>query len=268
MVDFSWVKERRLDLIDRGSYKSTPIGTSLFVGLRALDPLLQYGILAHGVGSDLLHKMGLQTLPPGLPIQTGISLIDNLGLSPYRLILLAMSVGSMLKQNYWLLFVSREEMPAHAAIKVSIFNTLCNSLNNLAFTTALLSASVSSDATFPQYPLIVGSAMFIVGMGLEWISEIQRANFKKDPKNAGKPCTGGLWKLARHINYGGYSLWRGGFAMACMGWTAGAFATGFFMWDFATRAVIVLDEYCSKRYGEDWANFKEQTPYKLLPFIY
>jgi hypothetical protein len=35
-----------------------------------------------------------------------------------------------------------------------------------------------------------------------------------------------------------------------------------------TRAVDVLDAYCSERYGEQWTRFKRDVPYKLVPGIY
>ncbi|EEB94925.1 hypothetical protein MPER_06187, partial [Moniliophthora perniciosa FA553] len=63
----------------------------------------------------------------------------------------------------------------------------------------------------------------------------QRKRFKDDVRNVGKPYTGGLFGLARHINYGGYMLWRTGFAIA------------------------------AEKYGIAWTNYKRQVPYKLLP---
>ncbi|KAJ9640097.1 hypothetical protein H2201_007626 [Coniosporium apollinis] len=259
--------KKKMDMIKRGSYNPTPLGKAVFVGLRALDPILQYGILARGLGSGLLQKLGLDVLPQGLPTHTGTP-IDALGLSPYRLILLSMAVGSMLKQNYWLLAISAEEMPPSSAVLIAIFNTVANSLNTLGFICAATSASLNSGSTFPQVPLLVGSIMYAIGIAVELISEIQRSNFKKDPKNKGKAYTGGLWSWARHINYGGYSLWRGGFALAAAGWTWGAIVLGFFLYDFTNRAIPVLDDYCSKRYGDAWTEFKKKTPYQILPFIY
>ncbi|KKY22719.1 putative membrane protein [Diplodia seriata] len=265
-------KDQNMDLITRGSYKSTPGGTAIFIGLRALDPLLQYGILAHGLGANLLDAVGLGARPPPLlSLRTGVHLIDVLDLSAPRLALLAMAVGSSLKQIHWLTFLSREEFPAKAALTVGVFNTVVNSINTLAFCSSLLTTAspphdISESSLAPV--AVAGSVLYVVGLAIEWISEIQRARFKADPANEGKPYSGGLWRLARHINYGGYSLWRAGFAMTGGGWVMGSIFGGFYMWDFATRAIPVLDSYCSRRYGEDWKKFKEQTPYRLLPFIY
>lgn len=246
-------KNKKQDLISRGQKFPTLLGRALFVGLRALDPFFQYSILAHGVGASVLHKVGLTTLPPGLPTQTGISLIDGLQLSSYRLILLSMAVGSMVKQNIWVTAISGEPMPIPAALIIGIFNTIFNSVNSYLFICSQTSASISSNAGFPQIPLVVGSAMYTVGILTELISEIQRARFKKDPKNAGKPYTGGLWSLARHINYGAFTVWRAGYAIASGGWTWGLVTGAFFFYDFVTRGVPVLDEYCTKRVSYEFS---------------
>lgn len=241
-------KSKSFDLINRGVKRPTPIGTALFVGLRALDPLLQYGILAHGVGSTLLSKLGITQLPAGLATNTG-TFIDKLGLSPYRLIILAMAAGSSIKQIYWILGTSEEELPPGPALSVVAYNTIFNSINSLAFTTTIASASLSSNETFPQTPLLVGCTLYVAGILTESIAETQRRNFKRDPKNKGKVYSEGLWSFARHINYTGYSLWRAGYTLACSGWGGGAFVVSFLLADFNFRATKVLDEYCAPKVG-------------------
>lgn len=261
-------KKSNPDLIARGIKEPSPFGTATFIGLRILDPFIQYGILRYGYGSSLLHSLGLSTLPAGLPTNTGLPPIDGLGLSPYRLILLAMTTGSCAKQIWWLVGTSQEKFGVGPAVMVSAYNTILNAVNNLLFTTTAFSASLSGGETFPQPPLIIGTLLFTVGLLAEAISEYQRARFKKDPKNKGKPFTGGLFKYARHINYGGYNLWRAGYAMAAGGWAWGIAA---FVWqfaDFALRAVPVLDGYCESRYGQSWKDFREQTKWRLIPYIY
>ncbi|KAF2685397.1 hypothetical protein K458DRAFT_365768 [Lentithecium fluviatile CBS 122367] len=257
---------RKRDLIARGDHTRTPVGKAAFFLLRAVEPYLQYSILAHGVGTGLLHSVGLRTLPPGLPAQTGFSAIDGLGLSPYRLVLLGMAVGSSVKQNIWVTALSGEPMTVRDAIIIGVFNSVFNSVSSYAF--ILRATSASLESTFPQPALIVGSALYVTGILTELIAEIQRKRFKADPKNKGKPYTGGLWSFARHINYGGYTLWRAGYALTGGGWIMGAIVGAFFFSDFATRAVPVLSDYCEKRYGEDWDKFKKQTKYRLIPGIY
>jgi protein-S-isoprenylcysteine O-methyltransferase Ste14 len=259
-------ESRAKDLIARGVYTSTPVGKALFVVLRSLEPFLQYQVLAHGAGTSLLHRAGLRTLPPGPAAHTGFPLVDRLGLSSYRLVLLGMTIGSAVKQSIWVTTISGEPMDVPTAVIVSLFNTFLNGLNNYAFLLTATSASMTSD--FPQPQLIVGSALYATGLLTELVAEIQRKRFKSDPKNKGKPYTGGLWSLARHINYGAYTIWRAGYAMAGGGWIWGALVGGFFFSDFVRRGVPLLNEYCEKRYGEDWDKFKKQTKYRLIPGVY
>lgn len=242
-------KERNYDLIKRGSHNSTPSSAALFVGLRALDPLLQYSILAHGLANPLLHAFGLSTLPP-------TTSLSPLQLPTPRLLLLAMTTAAAAKQIHWRLFLSTDELSPLAALQVALFNTATNALATLALT-----------ARAPAAPL-PAAALFALGLALEWLSEAQRARFKRDPQNAGKPFTHGLFRLARHVNYGGYVLWRAGLAMAGAGWVAALAFGGVLAWDFATRAVPVLDRYCAGRYGEGWERFRVEVPWKLLPFLY
>ncbi|KAF2673020.1 hypothetical protein BT63DRAFT_410076 [Microthyrium microscopicum] len=257
---------KKFDLINRGVKKSNPAGTGVFIGLRALDPVIQYGILAKGLGSGLLHKVGLETLP-ALPPNTG-TFLDGLGLSPYRLILLAMATGTAVKQIFWLTATANEEFPPAAAVSVSLFNTFMNSLNTLAFTTVAVSASLSDRSQFPQTPLLVGSALYTVGIALETYSEIYRKSFKDDPKNEGKLCTTGPWGIVRHANYLGYVMWRAGFALASGGWALAAVVAATQSADFITRAIPVLDDYCTSKYPAQWEEYKTSTPYRLIPYVY
>jgi protein-S-isoprenylcysteine O-methyltransferase Ste14 len=259
-------ESKKKDLIARGDYTPTPTGKITFFVLRAVEPYLQYSILAHGLGASLLHRVGLRTLPAGLPTNTGISLIDSLSLSPYRLVLFGMAVGAAVKQNIWVAALSGEPMPVGGAVAVGIFNAIFNSVSSIAFLARATSASTESD--FPQPSLMIGSTLYVVGIVTELVAEIQRKRFKSDPKNKGKAYTGGLWQFARHINYGGYTLWRAGYAIAGGGYTLGALVGAFFFWDFSQRAVPILNEYCEKRYGAMWEQFKKDTPYKLIPFVY
>lgn len=227
-----------------GIKRPSPKGTATFIGLRSLDPLLQYGILARGVGSGLLSTIGLTQLPAGLATSTG-TLLDRLGLSPYRLILLSMAVGTSAKQIFWLTYLSNEEFPPSSAVAVSAYNTFWNSVNDLLFTTTLASASLSSGHAFPQWPLIVGTLAYVSGMSIEVVAELQRKKWKE--QNPGKVCNSGLWKYARHINYLGYALVRSGYACAAAGFGFGAFMAAFSLCDFNVRCIPGMDEYCTNR---------------------
>jgi protein-S-isoprenylcysteine O-methyltransferase Ste14 len=237
---------RSKDNIQRGIKEPSPIGTACFVGSRALDPFLQYGILAKGYGSNTIERLGGQVLPQGPALITNTPLDSLLGLSPYRSIIFGMSVGSMLKQNIHCTTIMQEQMPPQFGLMVGAFNSFFNSLNSLFFVCAQTSASTNGEH-FPQTPLIVGSSLYVIGMALEFGSEIQRHAFKKDKKNKGQVYEGGLFSLSRHINYFGYTLWRTGYAIAAGGWTWGAITASWFAGDFSLRGIPVLQHYLEER---------------------
>lgn len=200
---------RKADNIDRGNKGTNTLGTATFFIGRLLDPFIQYGFLAHDWGRPLVETLRGKTLPQGPPLVTKTPL-DALGLSPYRTILWSMAVGCMVKQNYHLTVIMQEKMSPAGGLMVSVGNTMANTVNSLLFVCAQTSASANGEH-FPQTPLMVGSAMYVVGLGIEWMAEQQRYIFKRDPESKGKVYTGGLFGAARHVNYFGYALWRTGY---------------------------------------------------------
>ena len=238
-------KKEYFDLIDRGQKGRNNAGTLTFVGLRGIEPYLQYQILKHDLGQPFIQKLGLTTLPRGPPLHTG-TFLDVAGLSPYRTILLAMAVGASLKQNIHHLFIGEEQMGPGPAFGVGVFNAIFNSINSLLFVCSQTSASVNGEH-FPQTPLIVGTSLYVVGIFTELISEAMRSEYKGDTAHAGKLYSGGLFGLSRHINYFGYTLWRSGYALAAGGWVWGAIVAGFFTYDFTQRAIPALQEHMERK---------------------
>lgn len=238
-------EQKPFDLIDRSKKGRSVPGLATFVGLRGIEPYLQYQILRHDLGQPLLQKLGATTLPRGPPLVTH-TLLDGIDLSPYRSILFGMSVGAMLKQNLHAIFISQEEMGPAPAAAVGVFNAIFNSINSLLFVCSQTSASVNGEH-FPQTPLIVGASLYAIGITTEFLAEIQRAAFKRDPANKGKIYTGGLFSFSRHANYFGYTLWRSGYALAAGGWLWGATVAAFFTYDFTQRAIPVLQDYLEDR---------------------
>ncbi|KAH7328087.1 hypothetical protein B0I35DRAFT_8272 [Stachybotrys elegans] len=262
-------KTEKADLINRGDYSPSPGGTITFLGLRPLGPLLQYHLLS-GVGTTLLAKAGFRIIASPVT-ETGIAVIDRLNMPLPHLIVLAMSTGAAVKQIYWLVGLSRERFGVGAGIAVTMYNTLLDSVNTLLFLSAACSAT--NGPAFPGAPSlsayqVVGSALYVVGILLETISESQRKAFKDKPANKGKVMRSGLWSLARHINYGGYVIWRSAYALAAWGVAGGLFVATFQGVDFAVRGVPMLDKYCQERYGEQWAGFRRQVKWLLVPGIY
>ncbi|KAI0478350.1 hypothetical protein F4859DRAFT_54590 [Xylaria cf. heliscus] len=280
--------KKPFDLIRRGEKKPTPSGTLTFIGLRLADIPLQHALLspsAASPGVQLLTYLGFRT------IYTSASLLpanSSWTSPPTSLILLLMSIGSATKQIYWQTATSQESFPPSAAVAVSLFNTVVNSANTLLFlalgTTSLLSwpriplplslfspsPATSTSDTNMSIPLstILGTLFYVAGIAIETLSERQRAAFKAHPENKGRVCTIGLWGWARHINYFGYALWRGGYCMVASGWVGGIIMGLWQCLDLGSRAVAVQDDYCGKRYGEQWVSFKRKVPYRIVPGIW
>jgi len=212
----------------------SPVGSTLFVALRAADVYLQYSIL---------RSFGGALLPLGGPT-TSTSSIFSLGLTPYHTLIVALAAGSAFKQIVWQAFISEQTMPPTFALVIAGFNTALNSINTLLSLYSLTSgapARVGSSAF--SWKVYLGLAMYVTGMALELGSEVQRKVWKMKKENKGKPCAVGLWGIATNVNYGGYALWRGGYACICGGLIWGAFITGGVSYDFIARAIPSMEQY-------------------------
>ncbi len=71
---------------------------------------------------------------------------------------------------------------------------------------------------------LAGAGIWLLGFAFEAAADTELARFKRDPGNAGRVMTGGLWRYSRHPNYFGEALmWWGIFLLAVgseAGWTA------------------------------------------------
>ncbi|KAK3705598.1 hypothetical protein LTR37_013206 [Vermiconidia calcicola] len=235
-------------------------GRIAFTALRLLDLPWQYYLLKSGLGINILQRIGLT---PITPTQTSL----GVGLSPYHNLILILAIGSSSKQIYWNHRINQQRFPFKFAVAVAVYNTLLNTLNSLL----ALWTRTSQQPGFYHYPptvIILGFSLYLLGLTLEWVSEIQRSNFKADPKNAGKPFSGGLFGHARNINYGGYALWRMGYSFCCGGLVWASLIGVWLVGDFCGRAIPDMDGYCAQRYGKQWDEVRRKVPYKLLPWIY
>jgi protein-S-isoprenylcysteine O-methyltransferase Ste14 len=234
-------------IASRQDKSSTPVGSAVFVGLRLLDPFLQYGLLAWGWGDVLIKGVGGTPLPlEGSPVA--------LGLPYWRLTLFCMSVAGAAKTIYYLLHVSEAAMPLRAALFVGFFKAFSTTINTLVFCiTATSAAKAYASSSPPQTllsvppALLTSIAVFVLGMSVEVYAELQRKWFKADPYNKGKPYTGGLFSVARHINYGGYSVWKTGMGIASAGWIWGALTLASLIGEFRRRVIPGIDQYCQER---------------------
>lgn len=253
------------DYTTRGRKDAHPLGTAAFVGLRALDPFVQHSVLAHGTGRAIIEAIGSSLNTQGPTSNTGYAFLDNLGLSPYRLILFGMATASSIKQIIWKMFIGEEHMSVTSAAGVGFFNTILNAVNNILFICRATSPGTQGEGPnwegFPPRALAFGSTLFGVGMFIETVSEIQR----KAARKPGVPYKKGLWGLTRHPNYLGYTLWRTGYAIAAGGWIWGAINFGLFTWDFTTRAIPVLEDYCETKYADLWHDYARTVKSKFFP---
>ncbi|CAI7612254.1 hypothetical protein CBS147355_9715 [Penicillium roqueforti] len=241
----------------------SPLGKSIFIGLRLTDAAWQYAFLHRGWATQLVQWLC------GTPLLVMDAVHDRL--NPYYQIFVVMSLGSGLKQAIHMGLISEQELYAGQGFGIGFFNTIFNSTNILFAIWSLTSQSPASDTwlgVLSSPSIAIGATAYAVGIVTELVSELQRQRFKKDPANKGKPYGGGLFSLATNVNYGAYSLWRGGFALASGGWAWGLFTFSFFFYDFVTRGVPVLDQYCTERYGAPWTEIKSRVHYRLLPGIY
>ena len=221
--------------------RSSPLGTTVFIGLRFADIAVQYYLL-NGGASRLVSAIGGKTV--------------TLANSPFAKVLLGLSAVGSFKQIYWLASVSENEMPIGQAFSIALFNTAVNSIFSFLASWGVTSLASSHPGVLSQTSVlevllkepILGSAvaLFLVGISLETISEVQRRDFKADPKNKGKPYGGGLFRLARHVNYSGYLLWRTANYLAAAGIVPAVVSFIFFFYNFAGSSIPSLDKVSLK----------------------
>lgn len=224
----------------------SPVSRAIFVGLRLLDVWWQHSLLTRGWAAQIIERLGGQTIP-ATSILTSASVT---GLQPYYALVSLLSLGSSIKQVATMIIVSEQETSVSFAIAIAAFNTFFNSVNTLLSVWAVTSQAPGpvspnnfAQALFANPLVAIGASAYFVGILTEAISEFQRTAFKKNPANKGKPYGGGLFSLATNINYGGYTIWRAGYALVTGGIPLAALTFSFFFNDFATRGVPVLDEY-------------------------
>ncbi|KAI3604351.1 erg4 erg24 ergosterol biosynthesis-like protein [Moniliophthora roreri] len=246
--------------MNRESKNNSLTSRIVLLFFRALDIPIQYHLLAHDLGAPLITTFG------GTPLSHPL----EPGLTPYRLIIFLMASIAVIKHTYWVLRISRQELTPFASFSIAILESSTSILNTLFFictATSVINLPSKDEYNLFSARLLVGGILFVIGISTEWIAEEQRRVFKQDVRNAGKPFMGGFFGLVRHPNYGGYTIWRTGFALACAGWIWGVVVFVLFVLQFNMGSIPELDAYCSKRYGKMWVEYKRKVSYKLLPGI-
>jgi len=219
-------------------------GTLTFTTLRLLDLPWQYYFLSSTLGPRLLTRIGLMPLRSATPPSS-----LALGGSPYHKLIAGLACGTSLSQICWVWGVRDNYFPPSGATFVAAYNSLLNTLNSALAIWAVTSQEPPIYGTLlsSSWAVKFGVPLYLLGLYVERYSEVQRKAFKAKSVNTGKPYSGGLFSLARNINYGGYTLMRTGYALVCGGWVWGAIMGGMVAGDFAFRAIPWLEEYCENR---------------------
>ncbi|HSG90209.1 MAG TPA: DUF1295 domain-containing protein [Pseudomonadales bacterium] len=135
-----------------------------------------------------------------------------------------------------------------------------------------LSAALAAMTTANQAPLgllaWLGLALWIPGFLIEAVADAQKRAFKRDPANAGRFITTGLWAWSRHPNYfGEIVLWLGVALIAAevlVGWQWVTMVSPLFVFLLLTRisGVPMLESKARKKWGQDaeYLAYKARTP--------
>ena len=122
--------------------------------------------------------------------------------------------------------------------------------------------------------LVVGATLWVIGFGIEVVADQQKTAFRKDPANAEKFISSGLWSISRHPNYfGEIILWIGIAAIALPvleGWQWVTLVSPVFVSFLLLKVsgVPMLESNAESRWGNDpeFRQYKAKTP-TLIPYF-
>lgn len=135
-----------------------------------------------------------------------------------------------------------------------------------------LAAITSQNQQAPGLFVWIGLSLWLCGFAIEVIADRQKTVFRKDPANAEKFITTGLWAYSRHPNYfGEILLWLGITIIAVpalAGWQWVSIISPIFVTLLLTRisGVPLLEASGRKRWGDDpaYQRYLATTPV-LIP---
>ena len=122
---------------------------------------------------------------------------------------------------------------------------------------AALAVLTSPVRAAPDAFLAAGLALWAFGFAVEVTADAQKSRFRKDPANAGRFITTGLWSWSQHPNYfGEIVLWTGIAVMAApalQGWAFITLISPVFVTLLLTRVsgIPLLDRSAKERWGKD-----------------
>ena len=128
---------------------------------------------------------------------------------------------------------------------------------------ALLQPTGSADGF-----LLIGTAIWLFGYSFEFIADLQKTRFKKNPENEGQFIRHGLWACSRHPNYfGEITLWAGIAIISIptlVGWQFIALASPLFTFLLLNyvSGVPMLEKRADAKWGhlEHYQAYKKSTP--------
>lgn len=89
-----------------------------------------------------------------------------------------------------------------------------------------LTAIASTNGVVQNSLFFIGLLVFVIGFVFEIIADIQKSNFRKDPKHKDQFIQEGLWAYSRHPNYfGEITLWTGIAIMSLSSLSGGQYIT-------------------------------------------
>ncbi|MGB1777944.1 MAG: DUF1295 domain-containing protein [Longimicrobiales bacterium] len=139
----------------------------------------------------------------------------------------------------------------------------------ISFTAGAALAAVTSTRSVPMATLgWIGLFVWIVGFGIEVVSDQQKSRFRADPANDGRFISTGLWAWSRHPNYfGEIVLWAGVAliaAPALQGWQYATLLSPVFVTVLLTMGsgIPLLEERADRTWGgqADYEGYKASTP--------
>ena len=137
-----------------------------------------------------------------------------------------------------------------------------------------LAAMTSQSQSPVDAYLVVGATLWVIGFGIEVVADQQKTAFRKDPANAEKFISSGLWSISRHPNYfGEIILWIGIAVIALPvleGWQWVTLVSPVFVSFLLLKVsgVPMLENNAESRWGNDpeFRQYKAKTP-TLIPYF-
>ncbi|EPS40987.1 hypothetical protein H072_5105 [Dactylellina haptotyla CBS 200.50] len=240
-------KEQKPDpwSIQRGNYNWTPGAPLLLATFRCLSLPAQYMIIT--------KSTALPFIDPNVSLSS---------LTLHQSLMLAMPAYIVFKHVYWLFFLMREPLTINFSFFGGIADMAFEAVTSYMYTLA------------PQIPLwspdlvVPGALMNFTGITAEWLSEIQRSRWKRDPKNDGKVYTGSLWGLVRNPSYACNVVFAFGYALAAGGPLYAVFYSGIYVSNFVFNAVPGFEAYMKQKYAGQWEAVERKVRWRLFPGIY